>query len=273
MKIAIDARFLGPEGTGIGKYIEKLLDGLQTLDKENEYLVFLKRTNFHLFDPKNPNFKKILADANWYSLKEQILLPAILTKLKPDLAHFPHFNVPLLYPGKFVVTIHDITKSEFKSTDSTTHSKPVFFLKHTGYEIALNQAVKKAEKILVPSISVKKKLIATFGLRQEKIVPIYEAADEIFSHAAKSKISKVRRRHLLEKYGIKDPFIIYVGNAYPYKNLQVVFESLKVLEKKVGFVHVTRRGFFSDRMVEAVFSHEYLSTCFNPFLTNSVFKL
>jgi len=166
MKIAIDARFLGPEGTGIGKYIEKLLENLQNLDSENEYVVILRRTNFNLFNQKAKNFKKIMADSSWYTLKEQVLLPAVLSKIRPDLVHFPHFNVPLLYPGKFVLTVHDITKSEFKNIASTTHSKPIFLLKHTGYEFILNQAVRRAKKILVPSNSVKNKLFENFDLKQ-----------------------------------------------------------------------------------------------------------
>src|SRR4030042_4304885 len=134
MKIAIDARYYGPEGTGIGKYVEKLLENLEQLDTKNEYFVILRRDNFHLFNPKNSNFKKILADARWYSVKEQVLLPAVLTRIKPDLVHFPHFNIPLVFPGKFVVTIHDVIKSEYKGPSSTTQALPIYYLKHLGYE-------------------------------------------------------------------------------------------------------------------------------------------
>src|SRR4030066_1638245 len=114
MKIALDARFFGPEGTGIGKYVEKLLENLEQLDSQNKYYIILRKSNFPLYNPKTANFEKVLVDAAWYGVKEQILLPAVLARLKPDLVHFPHFNIPLLYPGKFVVTIHDVTKSEFK---------------------------------------------------------------------------------------------------------------------------------------------------------------
>ncbi len=43
MKIAIDARFFGPEGTGIGKYTEKLIENLQKLDRKNEYHIILRK--------------------------------------------------------------------------------------------------------------------------------------------------------------------------------------------------------------------------------------
>ena len=48
MRIGIDARFLGPEGTGLGRYIEKIIDELQDLDHENEYVIFLRKDNYDL---------------------------------------------------------------------------------------------------------------------------------------------------------------------------------------------------------------------------------
>ena len=78
MKIGIDARFLGPEGAGIGRYVENLLLNLEKIDQKNEYRIFLKKSNFPLFNPKEPNFKKVLADARWYGVKEQILLPPLM---------------------------------------------------------------------------------------------------------------------------------------------------------------------------------------------------
>jgi len=249
MRIALDARFFGPEGTGIGKYVEKLLENLEQLDTKNEYFIILRRDNFHLFNPKNSNFKKVQADAHWYSLKEQILLPAVLMRIKPDLVHFPHFNIPLLYPGKFIVTIHDVIKSEFKGASSTTRALPIYYLKHLGYEVTMRQAVKRAKKILTPSNFVKKKLLKTFGLPSDKIVVTYEAADDIFVQTGQQEISEGRERQVLATYGVKKPFILYVGNAFPYKNLDAVLAALPFLDKKISFVYAAARNVFVDRLV------------------------
>ncbi|MBI2594512.1 glycosyltransferase family 1 protein, partial [Candidatus Curtissbacteria bacterium] len=46
MKIGIDARFIGPGGTGLGKYTEKLIVNLAKIDKKNEYCIFLRRENW-----------------------------------------------------------------------------------------------------------------------------------------------------------------------------------------------------------------------------------
>lgn len=249
MKIGIDARFLGPEGTGIGRYIEELLKNLQKLDKKNEYFVILKKSNFYLFDAKADNFTKLITNVRYYSLSEQLLVPAALVKIKPDLVHFPHFNVPLIYPGKFVVTIHDIIKSEFKGTASTTRSLPVYLLKHFAYEMSIAQAAKRAKKIIVPSNFIKKKVIKAFGLKESKVRTIYEAVDNSFVELGRKKIPDGREKQLLATYGIKKPFIIYVGNAYPHKNLNNLVSALPLIDKKIQLVCVSSRNFFIEKLV------------------------
>src|SRR5690242_13332158 len=109
MKIAIDARMLGPRWTGIGLYSRKLLEQLQALDHQNQYLVLLDREQYQDWQPTAKNFTKVLAPYKVYGLAEQLLLPLKLFRLRPDLVHFLHFNVPVFYHGKKVVTIHDTT--------------------------------------------------------------------------------------------------------------------------------------------------------------------
>src|SRR3972149_1020284 len=166
-RIGIDARFFGPEGTGIGRYLEKLLENLEVLDTENEYFVFLRKSNFPLYNPKNPNFTKIMADAHWYSLKEQVIMPQVLLKEKLDLVHFPQVNIPLLYPKKFVVTLHDLTKINFKDKAATTRALPIYLAKHLAFSITLRQALNRAEKIFVPSNFVKNEIAKALGVVQD----------------------------------------------------------------------------------------------------------
>jgi len=57
--------------TGIGRYIQELLNHLVKIDQENEYLVLLTKENFEEFDIKQPNFKRELAGYRHYSFAEQ----------------------------------------------------------------------------------------------------------------------------------------------------------------------------------------------------------
>jgi len=85
MKIGIDARLYGPKQGGLGRYLQQLITGLEKNDQNNDYVIFLRQENFEEYQPKNPRFKKILADIPWYGWQEQILLPRILKKENCDL--------------------------------------------------------------------------------------------------------------------------------------------------------------------------------------------
>ena len=95
MRIVIDARMYGLEHAGIGRYISCLIDEIAQLDKKNDYFILLRKKYYQKLHLKNNRFKKILVNYPHYSFREQLLLPLQLIKLRPDLVHFPHFNVPI----------------------------------------------------------------------------------------------------------------------------------------------------------------------------------
>lgn len=250
MKIVIDARFLGPEGTGVGTYVENLVENLSQIDSKNEYIILLKKSNFHLFNPKGDNFKKIEVNAHWYSVKEQVLIPLAIFREKPDLVHFPHFNVPLAWRGKFVVTVHDLTISEYGRTISTSKFYPAYLAKRFFYNLTLRKALFSSQKILVPSNLVKKDLIKNFKLLKNKVAVTYEAADEFFIKYGKKTISEGEERKVMATYGVKKPFILTVGIPFPQKNIVKVLEALTTLPKELSLVHVSARNKFSENLME-----------------------
>lgn len=252
MKIVIDARFLGPEGTGIGRYTEKLLENLEGVDHDNDYWVVLRSSNFDAYQPKNPKFRKVIADARWYSVKEQLLIPKILLSIKPDLVHFPHFNIPIAYRGKFVVTIHDLIKSEFASQAASTRTSLVYWAKHFVYERVVRQAVHRAVKVIVPTNTIKEKVVSQLKVEPGKIVVTYEAADgKFFDWGNDAKlVESDRAKQVLAKYSIKKPYLLYVGNAYPYKNLDRLLKSLKLIQKDISLVNPSPRSVFREKLAE-----------------------
>lgn len=112
MRIGIDARMYKKGGTGISRYIKELVDAVVKLDKENTYILFLSPEMYKEYKCTD-NVEKVCVDAKYYSLKEQLFFWKTLYNAKLDLMHFTHFNSPLLYFGKSIVTIHDITLSKF----------------------------------------------------------------------------------------------------------------------------------------------------------------
>ena len=114
MRVIIDARLYGPKHTGNGRYTQNLIKELNKVDTKNKYYVLLRKENYDKLT-FSQNFTKILADFKHYSFEEQFKLPFVLNKVKPDLVHFPHFNIPLFYFGKYIVTIHDLIMHKFTS--------------------------------------------------------------------------------------------------------------------------------------------------------------
>ena len=215
-KIVIDLRIYGPEFGGLGRYNQKLLENLIKQDNINQYIILVKKVqNIKL--PNNFIFK--VFNFHWYSFKEQIFLPLLLKKIKPDLVHFTHFNVPFFYSGKYIVTIHDLIMTKFPSKKTSTLNGLLFFIKRWGYNLIIKKAVKKADKIIAVSNFTAQDIKTYFKLKDSnKIKVIYEGL---------TKINKVAKDIELPK-----KFFLYIGNAYPHKNLKFLIKVFKRFLKK-----------------------------------------
>jgi glycosyltransferase involved in cell wall biosynthesis len=227
MRIGIDARFFGPSAKGLGRYTQKLIEELEKNDSQNDYLIFLRRKNFNEYQPKNPNFKKIIADYQWYSLAEQLVFPLLLYRQKIDLMHFPHFNAPIFYFRPFVVTIHDLILQKFGTARGWFFGRIRYWFKGFGYKIVIRIVLARAKKIITVSQYVKTDIIKIFWINEGKINVIYEGVSEI-----KVKDEGQKPKEVLDKYRIKIPYLLYVGNAYPHKNLLRLAEAFRILKEK-----------------------------------------
>ena len=214
-RVGIDARFYGPVGKGLGRYTKEVVDRIIALDHNNEYVIFLGKDNFKEFNTDNPRVKKVLADVRWYTLAEQIFMPFYIWREKLDLMHWPHFNVPLLCLTKFVVTIHDLILTRFSTQRATTLSPFFYWLKNVAYKIIIRTAIKRAQKIIAVSEFTKNDIGQKFKVNRDKIIVTYEGVFEPLLRVGKEDDKKV-----LFRYNITSPFLLYVGNAYPHKNLE-----------------------------------------------------
>lgn len=248
MKILIDARLYGLENAGLGRYVMELVTELSKIDKKNEYIALLREKYFReLKLPKN--WKKVLADIGHYSITEQIQLPLIISKENPDIVHFPHLNVPITYKGKFVVTIHDIVMNKFRGVDTTNLSLPLYLAKRIGYKKVFEKAVRDSSRIIVPSEFTKTELVNYYKVSDQKITVTYEGVD---MGTIKTKNSS----KVVESYELTKPYFLYVGNAYPHKNLKravkaVVEYNLKH-SQKVQFAIVSSRNVFTQRLEKLI---------------------
>lgn len=229
MKIGIDARLYDEAGNG--RYIRNLILHLQKIDTQNKYNIFLLKKNFDKVDFNN-NFTKILADIRWYGFKEQTQLLSLLNKHNLDLVHFPHFNIPVFYKEKFVVTLHDLIHQHFGMEKSSTHGRLIYSLKKWGYNLTFKHAIEKSKKIITVSNFVKQQLINEWQIDNKKIEVIYEAAEENIINLS-NKITQTKIHQIMEILDICDTFIFYVGNAHPHKNVDGLIEAFLKLKNNI----------------------------------------
>jgi len=222
MKIAIDARMYGAkQTTGIGQYIQKLTDQLFLIDKENQYIMFMREPEYSLFKPP-ANVKKVLVTPRWYTYQEQLLLPFQFAKEKFDLIHYPHFNSPILFNKKSVCTIHDVTPCYFKG-----HKMKSKF-RQWSYNKVFRHTVSHSSKIITVSNSTKMGVIDIFQTPENKIKTVYNGVDNRFIFNDNyGIINKVK-----DKYGINSPFIFYVGVWRNHKNLEGLISAYEILKEK-----------------------------------------
>ena len=104
--IAIDLRML--TASGIGTYLQNLIPRIIDMPTGWKFSLMGRAAEINNFEwAKQPLVDVIDCQAPIYSLKEQY---EIFFKIPRDTDVFwsPHYNIPLLYRGKLLVTIHDV---------------------------------------------------------------------------------------------------------------------------------------------------------------------
>ncbi|MBI4265050.1 MAG: glycosyltransferase family 4 protein [Acidobacteria bacterium] len=221
MRVAIDARKL--HDFGIGTYTRNLLRYLARIDRGTEYVLLCQEADLGVAPQLGPNFHTVLEPSANYSLTEQIHVPWLLGRVRPDVFHAPHYVLPPAVPCRSVVTIHDCIHLMFPQYLPSRAA-------HAYAKAAMWAAAKRSSRILTVSEASKRDILRFFKVPPEKIVVVYNAIDERFRTApAEEEVARVR-----ERYQLDHGFVLYVGNIKPHKNLVRLIEA---------FAELRRRGF------------------------------
>ncbi|MFZ4631598.1 MAG: glycosyltransferase family 4 protein [Patescibacteria group bacterium] len=262
MRIGIDARFYGPVGKGLGRYTQEIVDNIIKISSSNNksdkgvdfsFVIFLSPENFDEFICETENVKKVCLKVSWYSWQEQLLMPYYIWRENLGLIHYPHFNVPILTPCKFVVTIHDLILTHFPTLRATTLAPFLYYLKNFAYRLVISFAIKRSRKIITVSEFTKKDLIDQFGVKADKIEVTYEGVANLAKGSDSLFVAKLDNKETLKQYNISNNFLLYVGNAYPHKNLDFllrVFSKLIIERPDLRLVLVGKEDYFYDKVHE-----------------------
>lgn len=237
MRITIDARMMGPGVTrGIGRYIEELVRAMAAEGSAHAFTLIVRKN----VEGLPAGVRQVVADIPWYGFQEQLLMPGVLAKTKPDLVHVPHWNVPVFSRFPRIVTIHDVLLlSESKSVKLSTRGWLVNAVKRMGYVFALRRALFGSRMILVPTQYVADDIRRHFPNLKTPIVVTGEGMPAINQSV----------------WSEPEPYLLYVGSAYPHKGLDGLLDAWKVLSAErpeMRLVLAGERDLFMKRLERRV---------------------
>jgi glycosyltransferase involved in cell wall biosynthesis len=233
MKIVIDAR---ESGTSTGRYIDKLVEQLAMLKPSEQVTVFTKTPRLGFMMKAAPDFTVVASDIEEFTFAEQIGFKHQLNNLRADLVHFGMTQQPVLYRGRTVTTVHDLTTARFENPDKNWL---VFRCKQLVYRWVIKRVARKSAALITPSQFVKDDLVDFTGVNPDKVTVTYEAADRIEDAAEPLANLKGER------------FIMYVGRPTPHKNLERLIAAFEQLDQPDLYLVLAGKKDANYRRIEA----------------------
>lgn len=219
MKIGIDGRAAQwYRGTGIGTYTHELINGLNSVDPINDYLIFIPKCD--TLNQLNDNFKIHSIDSKSSdNFWEDIKVPNILSNSNMELYHVPQNGVGLSnnIDCKKVITLHDIIPLKMPETVSDRYLRI--------FNDEMPSILNNCDGIITVSEFSKNDIASEFNFPLEKIFVTHLAAENIYKPLSKSQCKNL----ITEKYKIEEDFILYVGGFSPRKNILGLIEAYSLL--------------------------------------------
>jgi len=216
--IGFDARLIG--ALGIGRYISGLLPALAAILGGRLTIIAQGRDAALLHAMVGISPRLLTVNASPYRLAEQSVLPLRLARAGLGLVHFPHYNLPLIKPAQFVVTVHDLFPLEFPDI----HSGP---LPRAVNQLLMRNAIAASRQIIVPSAATAAAVGAHFPSASRKVTVIPEAADVRFSPVRDAAAEAAWQTQL----GIRPPYVLYLGQWKAYKNLPLLVQAFSAVRE------------------------------------------
>jgi glycosyltransferase involved in cell wall biosynthesis len=213
MNIGIDIKAFrsGSAGTGISRYIRRLLDELQRLDSENRYTLF--ECGKSDYAPTNPNWSKVSKNSRLPgTVWMQLALPGLIRKHKIDVFWAPEMICPVFgVPRnvKIVTTIHDFACLRYPETCETSVLLVVKSL--------MGLTIKKSAALLPVSDFVKKELCEFYpraNSTQKIIRTVYNGVSGWDIEVPDTP---------------RENFLFFPGNLEPRKNLSRLIKALEIV--------------------------------------------
>lgn len=253
MKIGFDITALSMPRTGIGQYQYNLLQTLFKIDRKNNYhlYAFNLRDNAKYADL---NFKTPHQNVSMkaHTIPQRLITAWWLAVRYPYLEHITEpcdvYQISEICQQptkkKTVAFIHDLT---------TIHFPKYHIVKNKLlYHFRFKNIKKHADAVLTNSNHTKEDIIKHLGIPAKKIHVTYFGTHERFKPVQdNAELMKVRAQ-----YGIKNPYICYVGTIEPRKNIRNLLQAFKKLKDTKNIPHklllVGKDGWFFEEIYKAI---------------------
>ena len=245
MRVALDGIPLVAAKTGVGHYTDSLAEHLARAYPEHQYEMFSPfdfnfTTNGHR--PANLS-KRFLPVRSIFRKWWLVGLPALLHISPVDVFHGTNYCIPVFAPCPTVITIHDLSllaqaeTHEARNVERGRRRLPIM--------------ARRATMIVAPSEWTRREIITHLNIPAERIRVIPEAARETMRPRAETEW-----RTVLEKHGIRRPYLLYVGTIEPRKNLLTLLrayaELLSGARHRPQLVLCGGRGWLDDEVFRLV---------------------
>ena len=241
MRIAIDVHSLGAQAGGNETYYRQLVRGLATDPSDNAY------TLFHIYPiapevaPSDARFTLCKMARNPIA-RLSVDLPLKLRQIQPDIFHCQYIQ-PLGGYRKTVVTIHDLAHEHY----------PEFFhpLEALRMKKLVRWTARQASHILTVSEFSAADIARRFGCSRDKITVAYQSPSPEFHPRDKQECAD----YLSRTYGIREPFILYVGRIQARKNLPRLVEAYANAKKQgiqASLVMVGKKDWQAEQLLHKI---------------------
>lgn len=218
MRIAIEAqRLFRPHKHGMEVVALETIRALQEIDHINNYRIYAAQNSDDTVVKPTQNFEIEKLPKAFYPLWEQLKLPAAVKRYSPDILHCTANTAPLRYPGKLIITLHDLIfleKAEFSGT-----AYQVFGNMYRRFIVP--RVARKCDHIITVSEYSKKVIIQRLGIHENKISVVHNGVHPSFKPITDQQLLG----NVKKIYNLPEQFFLHIGNPAPRKNTRGVLKA------------------------------------------------